>query len=107
MAAALPLLDRWTTRLGAWATRRNVLLVVALDLVMNAALLPLASAQLAVMSGGVGPLDNLFTYTPAQAYVALAAYAPAGRAFALTTELTLNLVYPLIYSLFFCLTSLY
>jgi hypothetical protein len=100
-------LNRVTTLLSGWATRRNVLLVVALDLVMNAALLPLASARLAVLSGGVGPLDNFFTYTPAQAYAALAAYGPGGRAFNLGSELTLNLVYPLVYSLFFCLTSLY
>jgi hypothetical protein len=100
-------LNRLTTLLTGWATRRNVLLVVALELVMNAALLPLASARLAVLSGGVGPLDNLFTYTPAQAYSALAAYGPAGRAFDLGSELTLDLVYPLIHSLFFCLASLY
>jgi hypothetical protein len=74
---------------------------------MNAALLPLASARLAVLSGGMRPLDNLFTYTPAQAYSALAAYGPAGRAFDLGSELTLDLVYPLIYSLFFCLATLY
>ena len=101
------MLDRLTALLSGWATRRNVLLVVALDLIMNAALLPLASARLAVLSGGIGPLDNLFTYTPAQAYSALAAYGPAGRAFDLSSELTLDLVYPLIYSLFFCLASLY
>ncbi len=101
------MLNRVTTLLSGWATRRNVLLVVALDLVMNAALLPLASARLAVLSGGIGPLDNSFTYTPAQAYAALAAYGPAGRSFLLGTELTLNLLYPIIYSLFFCLASLY
>jgi hypothetical protein len=100
-------LNRLTTLLSGLATRRNVLLVVALDLVMNAALLPLASARLAVLSGGMRPLDNLFTYTPAQAYSALAAYGPAGRAFDLGSELTLDLVYPLIYSLFFCLATLY
>src|SRR5438105_4499939 len=101
------MLSRLTALLSGWATRRNVLLVVALDLVMNAALLPLASARLAVVSGAVGPFDNSFAYTPAQAYSALAAYGSAGRAFALSSELTLDLVYPVIYTLFFCLASLY
>ena len=101
------MLNRLTTLLSGWATRRNVLLLVALDLVMNAALLPLANARLAVLSGGIGPLDNLFTYSPAQAHSALAAYGPAGRAFDLASALTLNLVNPIIYSLFFCLASLY
>jgi len=100
-------LNRLTALLSRWATRRNVLLVVALDLVMNAALLPLASARLAVLSGGMGPLDNFFAYTPAQAYSVLAAYGAAGRAFDLSSELTLDLIYPIIYCLFFCLASLY
>ena len=51
-------LNRLTLRLTQWATRRNVLMLIALDLVMNAALLPLASARLANLTGGVGPLDT-------------------------------------------------
>jgi hypothetical protein len=100
-------LNRLTSRLTGWATRRNVLILVALELAMSAALLPLAAARLSALSGGGGPLDALFTYTPAQAYLALAAYGPAGREFDLSTRLTLNLVYPIIYSLFFSLASLY
>jgi hypothetical protein len=100
-------LNRLTLRLTGWATRRNVLILVALDLVMNAALLPLAAARLSVLSGGVGPLEALFAYTPTQAYATLAAYGPAGREFGLSTVLTLNLAYPVVYSLFFSLASLY
>jgi hypothetical protein len=99
--------DRLTARLTGWATRRNVLILVALDLVMNAALLPLASARLAVLSGGVGPLDAQFGYTPALAYADLAAYGPAGREFDLGAVLAVNLAYPVIYGLFFSLASLY
>lgn len=101
------MLNRLTSLLNGWATRRNVLILVALDLVMNAALLPLAAARLSVLSGGVGPLDALFSYTPAQAYSALAAYGTAGRTFDLSLELTLNLAYPVVYSLFYSLASLY
>jgi hypothetical protein len=101
------MLNRLTVLLTGWATRRNVLIFIALDLVMNAALLPLASARLANLSGGVSPLDTHFTYTPSQAYSTLAAYGPAGRAFDLGSELTLNLAYPLINCLFLSLASLY
>ncbi len=101
------MLDHFAALLTRWATRRNVLLLVALDLMMNAALLPLASARLSILSGGVGPLDSRFGYTSAQAYAALTAYGPAGREFDLRSEVTLDLVYPVIYSLFFSLATLY
>lgn len=101
------MLDRLTVRLTSWATRRNVLLLVALDLMMNAALLPLASARLSILSGGVGPLESRFSYTSVQAYSALEAYGPAGREFDLGSELTLELLYPIVYSLFFSLATLY
>jgi hypothetical protein len=100
-------LDRFAAMLTRWATRRNVLLLVALQLIMNAALLPLSAARLSILSGGVGPLDSRFGYTAAQAYAALNAYGPAGREFDLRSEVTLNLVYPIIYSLFFSLATLY
>jgi hypothetical protein len=100
-------LDHLTDLLTRWATRRHVLILVALELIMTAVVLPLANARLALLSGGVGPLDVLFSYTPAQAYSALTAYGLAGRQFNLLLELTANLAYPIIYSLFFSLATLY
>jgi hypothetical protein len=100
-------LDRLTALLTHWATRRNVLLFVALFLVMNAVLLPLATARLSVLSGGAAPLDSRMSYTPDQAYAVLEAYGPAGRDFDLNAELTVDLVYPIVYGLFCSLAILY
>ena len=99
--------DRLTALLASWATRRNVLLLVALFIVMTAVLLPLADTRLSVLSGGAGPLDMRFSYTAAQAYATLDAYGPAGREFDLNTELTVDLLYPIIYGLFCSLAILY
>jgi hypothetical protein len=46
-------------------------------------------------------------YTAAQAYSALTAYQEDGRTFYLFIEATVDLIYPVIYSLFFSLTILY
>jgi hypothetical protein len=100
-------LDRLTDRLGQWATRRNVLVFVALELLMTAVVLPLAQARIQALSGGVGQLDLRFSYSPAEVYAALVAYGPAGRDFYVRVDLTADMAYPIIYSLFFSLTITY
>ena len=94
-------------RLQGWATRRNILFLLAVFVVINAGLLPVIGARLEALSGGVGPLDLMAAYTPAEAYAALAAYGEEGRLFYLLTALTLDLIYPLVYGLFFTLTIVY
>jgi hypothetical protein len=101
------MLDRLVNQLRRWATRRNILLALALFLVFNAGLLPVAGARLEAYSGGIGPLDLRAGYTPAEAYAALAAYGEQGRLFYLIVELTLDVLYPLAYAVFFSLTIAY
>lgn len=93
--------------LGRWATRRNILLCLAVFVVINAGLLPVAGARIEEYSNGIGPLDLRAAYTPAEAYAALAAYGEAGRQFYLLIELTVDLLYPVTYALFFSLTIVY
>jgi len=93
--------------LSRWATRRTVLILLALELLFNIAVLPVAEARIKAGSGGVGPLDLRPGYSAAQAYSAITAYNEDGRAFYLLIELTVDLVYPVVYSLFFSLTILY
>jgi hypothetical protein len=100
-------LDHLTDRLGQWASRRNVLVLVALELLMTAVVLPLAQARIQALSAGAGPLDLRFSYTPAEVYAALAAYGPAGREFYARVAITAGVAYPIIYSLFFSLTITY
>jgi hypothetical protein len=94
-------------RLERHATRRNVLLLLAMFLVINAGLLPLAGERLEAYSGGVGPLDLRPAYTADEAYTSLAAYGDEGRRFYLLLLLTVDLIYPVVYSLFFSLTIVY
>ncbi len=94
-------------RLHSWATRRNILLLLAVFLVINAGILPILGARLETLSGGVGPLDLRPAYSPAEAYTSLAAYGDAGRRLYLTIELTIDLLYPLVYGLFFALTIVF
>src|SRR6266536_2801210 len=92
--------DGVISRLSRLATRRTVLILLALDLLLNVVVLPVAEARIKSGSGGVGPLDLLPGYSAAQAYSAMTAYHEDGRAFYLLIELTVDLVYPVIYSLF-------
>ena len=101
------MLNALLKRLEPWATRRNILLLLAVFIVINAGILPVAGARIESYSGGVGPLDLMLGYTPADAYAALAAYGDEGRPFYLLIELTVDLLYALVYALFFALTIIY
>lgn len=56
-----------------------------------------------IANGGAGPLDLLFFYTSQQAYERIAAYGESGRVVYRLTELTVDLAYPIVYSLFLAL----
>lgn len=101
------MLNSLLDRLDRWATRRNILLLLAVFVIVNAGLLPVLGARIEALSGGVGPLDLRLAYSPAEAYTALAAYGDEGRQLYLLIELTLDLIYPLVYGLFFALTIVY
>jgi hypothetical protein len=90
-----------------WATQRNILLLLAVFFVFNVGLVPVASRHLESLSSGVGLLDARLAYTPDEAYTSLAAYGEAGRRFYLLTALTLDVLYPVVYTLFFSLTIVF
>lgn len=80
-----------------------ILALLALEVLFNAVILPGMQARLEASSGGVGPIDLLFFYTPEKVYSMVAAYGDAGRAAYRTFELTGDIVYPIVYTLFFSL----
>ena len=47
------------------------------------------------------PLDLMFFYTPAKAFEMMDKYGEAGRAVYLKIELTADIIYPIIYTLFY------
>lgn len=62
-------------------------------------------SNLAANSEGARPLDLLYAYTPQTAYALIASYGEAGRAEYRRFELTVDLIYPIVYTLFFSLAA--
>jgi hypothetical protein len=94
-------------RLDRWATGRNVLFLLAAFLIINLGIMPMAGARLQAASGGLGPLDLELAYSPAEAFARVAALGPDGRQFYALIELTADVIYPIIYGLFFSLAIAY
>ncbi|GAB4151242.1 MAG: hypothetical protein Fur0021_14980 [Candidatus Promineifilaceae bacterium] len=80
-----------------------IVALLALEILFNAVILPQTQARLEASSGGAGPIDLLFFYTPEQAYSMIASYGDGGRAAYRTFELTGDIIYPIVYTLFFSL----
>lgn len=96
MNRVLPILQRWAN----WKT---IALLAMLFLVFDIFILPAAASA----SGESLPmLDTRFWYTPQQAYEAIAQYSPEARQTAITTHLTVDFVYPLVYGLLLSLLLL-
>jgi hypothetical protein len=80
-----------------------VLLFFAGEMFFNTVILPNQQAKIEAASGGTGPIDLQFFYTPEKVYSMVAAYGEAGRADYRLFELTGDIIYPIIYTLFFAL----
>ena len=81
-------------------------LVVALFTLLsifNHVIFPRERARLQASSGGTDLIDMQFFYTPATVYAMIASYAPAVRAQYGRFELTADILYPIVYTLFFSL----
>ena len=78
-----------------------ILILLAGEIFFNAILLPKVQATLEKVSNGNGPIDLLFFYTPEKVYSMVASYGEAGRVFYRTHELTIDIIYPIVYTLLF------
>ncbi len=78
-----------------------VLLFLAGEVFFNAVYLPGVQAELQAFSGGNGPIDLLFFYTPDTVYSMVDSYGEEGRAYYRLHELTIDVIYPIVYTLFF------
>lgn len=99
------LLDRVSDRITAITTGPRALAALAgffvLGFLINGR--PFGIAALKSITGGVGILDMETLYSPDQAYAHLAAMGEAGRAFALTHIIPLDLILPAVYALAYAL----
>jgi hypothetical protein len=90
------------------AAKINVLIFLLLGCIGFAVfILKWAESQLKGFSGGIGPIDLLFNYSCDQVYQMLKSYNGEGREFYAIIELTADMVYPVIYSLFLSLLIIF
>ena len=98
------MLNTMSKKFYAWGTGWRVIILLVADALMIGYVMPLAAGILAFAANNhVSPLDLMFFYTPAQAFAMLDKYGEAGRSIYLKIELTADILYPIVYTLFFSL----
>ena len=92
------MVDKLSAILRKFASGWLVLVFLAGEIFFNAVILPAQQAKMET-----GPIDlNLF-YTPEKVYSMVESYGEAGRANYRLFELTGDIIYPIVYTLFFSL----
>lgn len=100
------MLNSISNKFHSWATGWRVFLLFIADALMAGYIMPVAGAILALAANNsVMPLDLMFFYTPEKAFDMIEKYGEEGRALYLRIELTADLIYPIIYTLFFGLLT--
>ena len=96
------MLNSLSERFYAWTTGWRVIILLIADALMMGYIMPLAGGILAfAANASVTPLDLMFFYTPAQAFAMIEKYGDAGRSLYMKIELTADIIYPIIYTLFY------
>ncbi len=96
------MLNTLSQKFHAWTTGWRVILLFIADVLMMGYIMPVASAIMALAANNsVMPLDLMFFYTPAKAFEMMDKYGAAGRAIYLKIELTADILYPIVYMLFY------
>jgi hypothetical protein len=97
------MLNKLSETLRKYASGWLVLVFLAGEVFFNAVILPAQSARIAAGSGGLGPIDLQLFYTPEKVYAMIEAYEPQLRLSYRTFEMTGDIIYPIVYTLFFSL----
>lgn len=96
------MLDTISQKFHAWATGWSVIVLLIAETVMMFYVMPLAAGIMAFAANkSVLPLDLMFFYTPEQTFEMMDKYSEAGRSVYLKIELTADMIYPIIYTLFY------
>ncbi len=96
------MLNTISQKFHAWATGWRVFIFFLADALMAGYIMPVAAGIMALAANNsVMPLDLMFFYTPDQAFEMMERYGEAGRSVYLQIELTADIIYPIIYTLFF------
>ena len=98
------MLNTISQKFHAWTNGWRVIVLFILDGLMMGYIMPVAGAIMALAANNsVMPLDLMFFYTPQQAFDMIEKYGKDGRAIYTKIELSADIIYPIIYSLFFAL----
>jgi len=97
------MLTRLSNLLHKYAKGWLILILFLLDGLFMSVVMPGLKARMDNFAPDVGPIDLLFFYTPEKAYQMVAAYGEQGRAVYRIGELTVDIIYPIVYTLFFSL----
>lgn len=96
------MLNTISQKFHAWATGWRVIILFIADALMAGYVMPLAAGLMAfAANASVLPLDLMFFFTPEQAFAMIEKYGEDGRTLYTRIELTADIIYPIIYTLFF------
>lgn len=95
------MLQKISGRFHAWAKGWLVIMLLLLDIFFMGFIMPLVSNMLKDGSGVGQPMDLQFFSTPQKLHSLAESYGEYGRAFYRSTELTVDIIYPVIYTLAF------
>lgn len=96
------MLNKISEKFHSWAKGRWVFVMFIADALMAGYVMPLAAGIMAfAANNSVTPLDLMFFYTQEQAFMMIDKYGEAGRSIYWKIELTADIIYPIIYTLFF------
>jgi hypothetical protein len=96
------MLNTISQKFHSWTSGWRVIILLIADALMMGYIMPLAGGIMALAANNhVTPLDLMFFYTPTRAFEMMDKYGEAGRAVYLKIELTADIIYPIIYTLFY------
>jgi hypothetical protein len=95
------MLNSISAKFYSWTKGWLIFIFLILDAFFSGFLLPLIQGMLQGGSGGIQPLDLMFLATPEKLFAMIGQYGEFGRPFYRNVELTVDIVYPLVYLFFF------
>jgi hypothetical protein len=95
------MLTNLSNTLRKYANGWLVLVFLAGEIFFNAVILPGQQAKIEANPNAAGPIDLQFFYTPEKVYGMIASYGDEIRASYRIFEMTGDIIYPIIYTLFF------
>jgi hypothetical protein len=95
------MLNRISSKFHVWAKGWLVIGLMALDMFFMGLIMPLVGGLMKSSTGLEQPLDLMFFSTPEKMFAMVERYGEYGRVFYRNVELTVDIIYPIIYMLAF------